>query len=628
LLEAIVSKLPPESETLVTTQHLHSKLVSPDYSVDPAVSVDNDGNSRFYGNAGIGDASDSSIKLVLSRNATIGGVGGTVTNATMKLVNGAVCGYFDANEWHTDANAMSWEIAATGQYDWGVNGGIIARLSASSLQLIAQELTIGTINAHSSAATVYLTAVAGLVKSRTAAQVLSDIGAVASSHTHSKLVASDGSPDPALSIDATGNATFYAAALFGSGVNGSIRNSSDSASMAVQSATSNLYGPGVEMYGRDHATLPGQMYLSYGGYNDVGSLTIRHREDSSWTTVAHIDSSGNFGLKTDSPATALDVNGEATVRTINAHGSAATTYLTAVSGVIKSRTAAQVLSDIGAAAASHAHSAADITSGTLAVARGGTGIASYTVGNYIYASGATTLAQYTAAQVLSNIGAAAATHYHDAVYFDTTGSYEMLSYSGNDFTLRSKGGVVALSSVQSAYSLDVYADLLVLDVGSGSGTGIIQWRGSADDGPYFEAHGDSLGFGIDGTEFMNLQTTHMAMASGYHQFFPDSTSVLLGNAAGTPDGKLYSDGTDTVLTNETQNGDIWLRLAYNSDEGDGYVRIANKIWINNDGDLIFANDKTAAPTDNGAWLLKVNGTDFVHYRRESDSWVAKNTITD
>jgi len=57
----------------------------------------------------------------------------------------------------------------------------------------------------------------------------------------------------------------------------------------------------------------------------------------------------------------------------------------------------------------HVHSAADVTSGTLAVARGGTGIASYTTGNFIYASAATTLAQRTPAQVLSDIGAAAST---------------------------------------------------------------------------------------------------------------------------------------------------------------------------------------------------------------------------
>lgn len=45
---------------------------------------------------------------------------------------------------------------------------------------------------------------------------------------------------------------------------------------------------------------------------------------------------------------------------------------------IGERTPAQVLTDIGAAAASHSHSASDITSGTLGVARGGTGVGTLT----------------------------------------------------------------------------------------------------------------------------------------------------------------------------------------------------------------------------------------------------------
>lgn len=68
-------------------------------------------------------------------------------------------------------------------------------------------------------------------------------------------------------------------------------------------------------------------------------------------------------------------------------------------------TRALTAADIGAAASSHAHAATDITSGILAVARGGTGIGSYTTGNYIRASGATTLEQRTPAQVLTDIGA-------------------------------------------------------------------------------------------------------------------------------------------------------------------------------------------------------------------------------
>lgn len=53
-----------------------------------------------------------------------------------------------------------------------------------------------------------------------------------------------------------------------------------------------------------------------------------------------------------------------------------------------------------------------LTAGTLGVARGGTGISSFTALNYIRAAGATTLEQRTPAQVLSDIGAAAASHTH------------------------------------------------------------------------------------------------------------------------------------------------------------------------------------------------------------------------
>lgn len=55
--------------------------------------------------------------------------------------------------------------------------------------------------------------------------------------------------------------------------------------------------------------------------------------------------------------------------------------------------------------------AGNINAGTLAVARGGTGIASYTANNYIRASGATTLEQRTPSQVLSDIGALASASY-------------------------------------------------------------------------------------------------------------------------------------------------------------------------------------------------------------------------
>lgn len=60
----------------------------------------------------------------------------------------------------------------------------------------------------------------------------------------------------------------------------------------------------------------------------------------------------------------------------------------------------------------HQHSAADITSGTLAVARGGTGAGSFTAGSYLLGNGAAAFVLKTPPQVLADIGAAAAVHSH------------------------------------------------------------------------------------------------------------------------------------------------------------------------------------------------------------------------
>ena len=73
----------------------------------------------------------------------------------------------------------------------------------------------------------------------------------------------------------------------------------------------------------------------------------------------------------------------------------------------------------------HVHSAANITSGTLPVKYGGTGISSFKAGNYIYASGTTTLDQRTPAEVLTDIKASPLIHTHFAG--DITGILPVLN---------------------------------------------------------------------------------------------------------------------------------------------------------------------------------------------------------
>lgn len=61
----------------------------------------------------------------------------------------------------------------------------------------------------------------------------------------------------------------------------------------------------------------------------------------------------------------------------------------------------------------HQHSAADITSGTLPVARGGTGAGTLAAGSYLLGNGTAALQGKTPAEVLADIGAAAKVHTHE-----------------------------------------------------------------------------------------------------------------------------------------------------------------------------------------------------------------------
>ena len=79
---------------------------------------------------------------------------------------------------------------------------------------------------------------------------------------------------------------------------------------------------------------------------------------------------------------------------------------------------------LGSVKNSHTHDTAQITSGTLPVSRGGTGLSSYTTGYFLRASSGSTLAQRSPAQVLADIGAAPAVHSHNVVNNLTMQRYE------------------------------------------------------------------------------------------------------------------------------------------------------------------------------------------------------------
>ena len=91
---------------------------------------------------------------------------------------------------------------------------------------------------------------------------------------------------------------------------------------------------------------------------------------------------------------------------------------------------------IGAAASYHNHSASNITSGTLVVARGGTGKSSVTSGNFLVGNGTKAMTEKTPSQVLSAIGAAASSHNHAASNI-TAGTFPdtgIVAKTGTDYT--------------------------------------------------------------------------------------------------------------------------------------------------------------------------------------------------
>jgi hypothetical protein len=262
---------------------------------------------------------------------------------------------------------------------------------------------------------------ASVLEQRTPAQVLADIGAVASSHTHDATAITTGTFDIARLPTIT-------AAKGGTGLisytTGNYINAASASALQQRTPAQVLADIGAATSGHGHA-------LTDAGITGTLPATKGGTGLASFTTGNYINAASASTLQQRTPANVLSDIGAAAASHVHsaadvtsgilavARGGTglgtytATHYLYASgTGTLATRSPAAVLTDIGAAAAAHVHSAADVTSGTLAVARGGTGIASYTTGNYINASGATTLQQRTPTQVRSDIGAAASTHVH------------------------------------------------------------------------------------------------------------------------------------------------------------------------------------------------------------------------
>ncbi|MGN7721563.1 tail fiber domain-containing protein [Chitinophaga sp. 22620] len=218
-----------------------------------------------------------------------------------------------------------------------VTGGAVTEELNSALTLAANknatfrgQVNITNIPAQATAATLYLTSNGGTVSSRSAAQLLADIGAAPLSGSNS-YIKND--------LASAQSANFYISQV--GRTNGSFqiaRNGSATIANAFTLA---------------NAALDRGANLQLNGDATPGLATWIH-DGTNWMKRAEISADGSFqypNILTGNSA-GVTTAGTLDIGSIPALGTAAATFLTHSSGVVQTRTPAQVLSDIGGAPAS------------------------------------------------------------------------------------------------------------------------------------------------------------------------------------------------------------------------------------------------------------------------------------
>lgn len=201
-------------------------------------------------------------------------------------------------------------------------------------------------------------------------------------------------------------------------------------------------------------------------YDSDNDGVVDVAETAPWSGIT--DKPSTFAPSAHSHAWA-DITGKPSTFTPSSH-----------SHVISDVTGLQTALD-GKAASTHTHAATDITSGTVAVSRGGTGAGTLTSGNYLVGNGTAAIETKTPSQVLSDIGAAAASHSH--AISDVTGLQSALDGKASSSHTHALGDLsnVSTSGAANGYSLvyesstSTWKPTLV----SGGGGGSSSWGGIA-----------------------------------------------------------------------------------------------------------------------------------------------------
>ena len=264
----------------------------------------------------------------------------------------------------------------------------------------------------------------------------------------------------------------------------------------------------------------------------------------------------------------------------------------------------------GKAASSHNHSAANITSGTLAVARGGTGLASITTGNFLVGNGTSAMVQKTPAEVLADIGAAASSHSH---------SWSQITSKPSTFTPSAHSHSEYIKTVNGV-APDTAGNVQIA-TGGGTATSVA-WADVTGKPTTFtpSAHTHTI------ANITNLQTTLDGKAAASHTH----TIAQITNLQTELDGKAASSHSHS-WSSITSKPNVVLKVNGVTPDTSGNVTIAtgggSTAWADITGKPAFASANTASAVvqrDSGGSVWVTNLYASAQVQAKSDARLKDN----
>ena len=307
------------------------------------------------GNVGIGTASPSSKFHIIQANTEGLYVDGAANYSTVKLLYGGT----QKSElvWYNPLNALYLQnFTSTGTFAYYRNGTVDFYINGSGNVGIGTTTPSSKLHISNAAAATRITITDDITNSRS--------GYIESNYSDALVIGTTSgvrsikfAPDNSIAMTiqvATNNVGIGTVTPgYKLDVNGTARIANDTlttGNLTIAKSGANLYINGTNSDAEVHWQANGTSRWAMG--MNVGDATENlniYNYTTATTNFTILKVDGNVGIGIAAPTNKLDVNGTVRIRSISASASAATIFLTTdANGVLISRTAAQVRSDIGA----------------------------------------------------------------------------------------------------------------------------------------------------------------------------------------------------------------------------------------------------------------------------------------